>query len=327
MSRLIQNIAIFTSGGDSPGMNAAIRAAVRTAHHKGIQPFGVYRGFEGLINGDIKKLSRFDVANIIQRGGTILKSARSEPFKTEEGRQKAINVLKQHKIDALIAIGGNGTYAGANALRKEYDIPIIGLPGTIDNDIFGTETTIGADTALNNAVTVIDKIRDTADAHDRVFFIEVMGRDSGFIGLNTGIAVGAEAILIPEVYTDKDSLLSYFGKKKKRKKMFSIVIVTEGNTEGNAMMVADEVKKAYPYLDVRVSILGHIQRGGSPTAFDRILASTLGYEAIKHLTSNAVSGAMGWSRGALSFTKLEDAIKEGDKDKTELWNMAKILSL
>ena len=214
MTQTINNIGVFTSGGDSPGMNAAVRAVVRTAINEGINTFGIYRGYEGMINGEIKSLDSYSVANIIQRGGTFLKSARSELFKTPEGRAKAALQLKRFNIDALVAIGGNGTYAGARLLELEHGIPIIGLPGTIDNDIYGTDVTIGSDTALNNAVNAIDKIRDTADAHDRVFFIEVMGRDSGYIGLNVGIAVGAESILVPEIYTDKHNLINYFKSKK-----------------------------------------------------------------------------------------------------------------
>lgn len=327
MSNSIKNIAVFTSGGDSPGMNAAIRAVVRTATHKGINAHGIYRGYQGMINGDIKELLPFDVANIIQRGGTILKSARSEEFKTKVGRSKAIENLRKHNIDALVAIGGNGTYTGAKMLLEEHHFPVIGLPGTIDNDINGTEVTIGSDTALNNAVEVIDKIRDTADAHERVFFIEVMGRDSGFIGLNVGLAVGAESILIPEIYSDKASLLNYFDQKEKRKKMFSIVIVTEGNTEGNAMKVADEVKEAYPYLDIRVSIIGHIQRGGSPSAADRIIASKLGFEAVNLLMKGESGFALGYKNSILSKTSFTDAIRKTDNVDMELWDISKILSL
>lgn len=327
MPSIIKNIAVFTSGGDAPGMNAAIRAVVRTAIHEDINVLGIYRGYQGMINNEFEVLNSYSVANIIQRGGTILKSARSEEFRTKEGRASAIENLRKNKIDAIVAIGGNGTYAGAKLLQEEGNIPIIGLPGTIDNDIYGTDFTIGYDTALNNAVSVIDKIRDTADAHERVFFVEVMGRDSGFIGLNVGMAVGAESILIPEIYDDKEKLNEYFRSKKTRQKLFSIVIVTEGNKEGNALELAEEVRKNFPYLDIRVSILGHVQRGGSPTASDRLLASKLGYEAVMQLKNGNKGIALGYRNGELSTTPFGDAIQKYNHLDKNLWKVARVLSL
>lgn len=327
MPSALKNIAVFTSGGDAPGMNAAIRAVVRTAIHENIKVFGIYRGYQGMIHDAFKPMDSFSVANIIQRGGTILKSARSEEFRTAEGRALAIQNLRKHSIDAIVAIGGNGTYAGAQILGEESGLPIIGLPGTIDNDIYGTDFTIGYDTALNNAVNAIDKIRDTADAHERVFFVEVMGRDSGFIGLNVGMAVGAESILIPEIYDDKEKLLEYFESKNTRQKLFSIVIVTEGNKEGNALELADEVRANFPYLDIRVSILGHIQRGGSPTAGDRLLASKLGYEAVMQLKHGKRGMALGYRNGVLSQTPFPDAIQQYDHLDKNLWKVARVLSL
>jgi len=323
----VKNIGVFTSGGDAPGMNAAIRAVVRTAVHQHVNVFGIYRGYEGLINDEIKQLTTFDVANIIQRGGTILKSARSKDFETKEGRKKAYKNLLKHSIDGLIAIGGNGTYTGAKIFSEEFNVPIIGLPGTIDNDIFGTDNTIGSDTALNNAIWAIDKIRDTAAAHDRVFFVEVMGRDSGFIGLNAGVAVGAEAILIPEILNDTKLLLAHFEKQKKREKMFSIVIVTEGNKEGNAIDLANIVRDNFPYLDIRVSVLGHMQRGGSPTAADRILASKLGYSAVNALVAGEHGFALGIVANKIVQTPFSEATQIFSCFDEQLWKMAKILSL
>lgn len=321
------NLGIFTSGGDSPGMNAAIRAVVRTAQHSGYQCFGIHKGYDGMVNNEISPLSTFDVANIIHRGGTILRSARSKEFLSPEGRERAYTNLKKNDIGALIGIGGNGTYAGLQKVTEETDIQVIGLPGTIDNDIFGTDYTIGYDTALNTAVAAIDKIRDTAASHERVFFIEVMGRDAGFIGLNTAIAVGAESVLIPEIYEDEDQLMSYFEKKDRRKKLFSIIIVTEGNKEGNAIELAQKVGEKYANLDIRVSILGHMQRGGTPSAFDRVLASKLGYEAIRCIGQGQTGLALGLHHGVVSKTTLLDASTKHNNLDPELWSLAKILSL
>ena len=320
-------IGLFTSGGDSPGMNAAIRAVVRTSAQKEIQCLAIYKGFEGMIKNEIRPISTYDVANIIQRGGTILKSARSAEFKMKEGRNKAYQNLKAHGIEALIGIGGNGTYAGLQKVIEETNLKVIGLPGTIDNDIFGTESTIGYDTAINTAVDAIDKIRDTAASHERTFFVEVMGRDAGFIGVNTAIAVGAESVLIPEVYEDKSKLFSYFDKKNKREKLFSIVIVTEGNKEGNAIQLANQVESAFPNLDIRVSVLGHIQRGGKPSAADRVFASKLGYTAV-HLLHQGESGiALGTKQSLINKTSFLDASTKHNILDKAMWDLAHVLSL
>lgn len=320
-------LGIFTSGGDSPGMNAALRAVVRSAANEEIECFGISRGFDGLIRNEISPISTFGVANIIQRGGTILMSARSQAFKTKEGRLKAYENLKTLGINALVGIGGNGTYAGLQKVVEETNIKVIGLPGTIDNDIFGTSRTIGYDTAINTAVQAIDKIRDTAASHERVFFVEVMGRDSGFIGLNTAIAIGAESVLIPEDYEDEKKLFSYFERKDKRRKLFSIIIVTEGNKEGNAIDLAQKVGLKYPNLDIRVSILGHMQRGGSPTAIDRVLASRLGYQAIKCLSNDEHGIALGVLQNEISKTSLIEASTRLNILDSELWELSNILSL
>ena len=277
----IKTIGVLTSGGDAPGMNACVRAVTRAAIFQGWIVQGIYRGWEGLINDDIKELSTESVSNTIQRGGTILKTARSEEFRTAEGRKKAHENIVKHNIDALIVIGGNGSLAGAQIFAKEYDIPVIGLPGTIDNDLYGTDSTIGYDTALNTIVQCVDKIRDTATSHDRIFFVEVMGRDAGFLTQNSAIAAGAEAAIIPEDSTDIDQLATFIGRGIRKSKNSSIVLVSE--KDGGAMHYADRVRKEYPEYDVRVSILGHLQRGGTPTAYDRILASRLGVAAIEAL--------------------------------------------
>src|SRR5476651_1311519 len=268
----IKNIGVFTSGGDAPGMNAAIRAVVRSALYYDLQVTGIRRGFEGMINGEMIPMDRKSVANIIQRGGIILKTARSDNFKTAEGRKKAYDHLVEHKIDALVAIGGDGTFTGAKVFAKEYDIPIVGLPCTIDNDLQGTDFTIGYDTAINTVIDAVDKIRDTAESHDRLFIIEVMGRDSGLIALRTGIAAGAEAILIPESKGGMEGLFNRLqnGRKDKTSR---IVIVAEGEEAGGAFEVGRLVQERFPNYDTRISILGHIQRGGAPSCMDRVLAS------------------------------------------------------
>ena len=271
----------MTSGGDDPGMNAAIRAVTRSAIFAGWKVFGIYRGYDGLIHGDLKEFTTESVSNIIQRGGTILKTARSDEFLTPEGRAKAAANLKKFNIDALVVIGGNGSLSGAQQLAKEYDIPVIGLPGTIDNDLYGTDNTIGYDTALNTIVECVDKIRDTANSHNRIFFVEVMGRDAGFLTQNSAIAAGAEAAIIPESETDIDQLAAFIGRGIRKSKSSSIVLVSE--KDGGAMHYAERVRKEYPQFDVRVSILGHLQRGGKPSAFDRILASRMGVAAVQAL--------------------------------------------
>ncbi|MCF8257383.1 MAG: 6-phosphofructokinase [Flavobacteriales bacterium] len=326
MSLPPKTIAVFTSGGDSPGMNACIRAVVRTARGQGIRVFGIIRGFQGMIDGDFRELESHDVSNIIQRGGTILKTARSKEFLTKEGRTKAYANLLKHGIDAVIAIGGDGTFAGCKVFNSEFNTPFIGLPGTIDNDLIGTDFTIGYDTAINNVVQVVDKIRDTADSHDRLFIIEVMGKDAGFIALRSGIACGAEAILVPETKTYLDDLIAKLKAGWNRQKSSSIVIVAEGDESGGAYAVAERVKAELPNYDTRVSILGHLQRGGSPTAMDRVLASTLGNEAVTALVQGKHNSALGIVCGRVEFTPFEKAIKHHTSLSPKLLHLAEVLS-
>ena len=323
----IKRVAVFTSGGDAPGMNAAIRAVVRTATYYDLHIYGILRGYEGMIKGNIKRLETKDVGNIIHRGGTILKTARSKEFRTPEGRKNAYESLLAHDIDACIAIGGNGTFAGANIFSKEYDIPFIGVPGTIDNDLYGTDYTIGFDTAINTAVDAADKIRDTADSHNRLFFVEVMGRDSGFIALNTGIGSGAGDILIPEIETSIDDLISSLKKGAKRKKLFSLVIVAEGNKNGDASELARKIKEKFDYYDSKVTIIGHLQRGGSPTCMDRVLSSRLGFAAVEALINGESNIMVGIVNNKVKYTSFHDAItKEKEMDK-DLLRMSNILGL
>jgi 6-phosphofructokinase 1 len=307
-------------------MNACIRAVVRTAKSNDIRVFGIIRGFQGMIDGDFRELESHDVSNIIQRGGTILKTARSAEFLTSEGRQKAYGNLKERGIDAVIAIGGDGTFAGCNVFNREFSIPFIGLPGTIDNDLIGTDFTIGYDTAINNVVQVVDKIRDTADSHDRLFIIEVMGKDAGFIALRAGIACGAEAILVPETKTYMEDLIAKLKCGWSRKKSSSIVIVAEGDDAGGAYAVAERVKAELPNYDTRVSILGHLQRGGSPTAMDRVLASRLGHEAVVALMQGHHNVALGIVCGKVEFTPFEKAIKHHTSLSPQLLHLAEVLS-
>ena len=276
----IKCIGILTSGGDAPGMNAAIRAVTRSAIYNGLRVKGIYRGYKGLITGEIQEFKTQNVSNIIQQGGTILKTARCQEFKTPEGRKIAYETMQREEIDALIVIGGDGSLTGARLLAQEYDIPCIGLPGTIDNDLYGTDTTIGYDTALNTILDAVDKIRDTATSHERLFFVEVMGRDAGFLALNGAIAAGAEAAIIPEFNTEVDQLEEFIKNGFRKSKSSSIVLVAESEITGGAMHYAERVKNEYPQYDVRVTILGHLQRGGSPTAHDRIIAE----EAPRHTT-------------------------------------------
>lgn len=326
MSTPPKTIAVFTSGGDSPGMNACIRAVVRTAKTQDMRVFGIVRGFQGMIDDDFQELESHDVSNIIQRGGTILKTARSKDFLTPEGRKKASGNLRKHGIDAVIAIGGDGTFAGCKVFNEEFSFPFIGLPGTIDNDLIGTDFTIGYDTAINNVVQVVDKIRDTADSHDRLFIIEVMGKDAGFIALRSGIACGAEAILVPETKTYMDDLIAKLRSGWKRKKSSSIVIVAEGDDAGGGYAVAERVKAELPHFDTRVSILGHLQRGGSPTAMDRVLASRLGNEAVKALMAGKHNVALGIVCGQVAFTPFEKAIKHHTSLSPQLLELAEVLS-
>lgn len=323
----IKRIAVFTSGGDAPGMNAAIRAVVRTAVYHDLFVYGIQRGYDGMVKGDIVRLDVTDVANIIQRGGTILKTARSETFRTKEGRKLAYENLVAHDIDGVVAIGGDGTYTGADVFMSEYNIPFVGLPGTIDNDIFGTDYTIGFDTAINTAVEAVDKIRDTADSHNRLFFVEVMGRHAGFIALHTGIGSGAGAIFLPEIDTSIEELSEFLRKSVKRQKLFNLVIVAEGNKNGDANAIAYQIKQLNPEFDVRVAIIGHLQRGGSPTAMDRVLASRMGHSAVKALMRGEGGVALGIINDKITFTPFKEAIAKTKSLNKDLVRMAEILAL
>lgn len=319
----IRRIAVFTSGGDAPGMNACVRAVVRTANYYGLEPYGIYQGYQGMIEGAFKKLRNSDVANIIQRGGTILGSSRSEEFRSPEGRKEAFEQLQQNGVEALVAIGGDGTFKGAYVLHEEYGIPTIGIPGTIDNDMYGTDNTIGYDTALNTVVEAVDKIRDTAGSHHRLFFVEVMGRDAGFIALRAGIASGAESILIPETKTYVDRLLRQIGER--RQKQFGIIIVAEGDDAGGAHEIAKVVGERYPGFDIRVSILGHIQRGGNPSCKDRVLASRLGMAAVEAIREGKYNVMVGEISNEVVFTPFEKAVKHHYQVREDLLHMAEIL--
>ena len=325
----ITTIGLLTSGGDAPGMNAAIRAVTRAAIFNGWKVKGIYRGYEGLIHNDITELSKESVSSTIQRGGTILKTARSKEFMTKEGRSKAYENMKANGIDALIVIGGNGSLAGAQTFAQEFDIPCIGLPGTIDNDLFGTDSTIGYDTALNTILDCVDKIRDTATSHNRIFFIEVMGRDAGFLAQNSAIAAGAEAAIIPEDKTNVDQLAAFIERGIRKSKNSSIVIVSESQKDGSggAMYYADRVKNEYPDFDVRVSILGHLQRGGIPTAYDRILASRLGVAAIEALKDGQRNVMVGIHDNEIIYVPFNKAIKMDKPIDKELINVLQVLSI
>ena len=327
MSNEIKRIAVFTSGGDAPGMNAAIRSVVRTAGYNDLHVFGIHRGYEGMIKGNIKRLERKDVGNIMHRGGTMLKTARSEEFRTPEGRRQAYESLLAHDIDACVAIGGNGTYTGANVFMKEYNIPFVGLPGTIDNDIYGTDYSIGFDTAINTAVEAVDKIRDTADSHNRLFFIEVMGRDSGYIALHTGIGSGASSIFLPEIDDSIEELSDMLTRSARRKKLFNLVIVAEGNKNGNAMEIAAKIKELNPEYDTKVTIIGHLQRGGSPSCQDRVLSARLGFAAVNALLAGKTGVALGVTNDKISYTSFHDAITKSKKLNKDLVKMAEILAL
>ncbi|MGZ3764168.1 MAG: 6-phosphofructokinase [Mucilaginibacter sp.] len=323
----IKNIGLFTSGGDAPGMNAAIRAVVRAALYHDIKVTGIRRGYEGMIHGDLFPMDRKAVSNIIQRGGTILKTARSEQFRTVEGRKLAYDQLKEFDVDALIAIGGDGTFRGAKVFGDEFDIPVLGLPGTIDNDLMGTDFTIGYDTAINTVINAVDKIRDTAESHDRLFIVEVMGRDSGMIALRTGIAAGAENIVIPE---SKSGLTNLFDRLEngRKDKTSRIVIVAEGeNEEGGAFEIGRKVKEKFPHLDTRVSILGHIQRGGKPTCMDRVLASRVGVAAVEALMVGYRSEMVGVIHNEIAFTPFEHAIKHNTDIDPNFLKIVEMLSL
>lgn len=323
----IKRLGVFSSGGDAPGMNAAIRAVVRTASYYGLHIFGIYRGYEGMIDGQIERLDKGNVGNIIHRGGTVLKTARSERFRTPEGRQSAFESLTSHDIDGLIAIGGDGTFTGAKIFFEEHGMPVIGIPGTIDNDLFGTDYTIGFDTAVNTAIEAVDKIRDTADSHNRLFFVEVMGRDTGYIALNTGIGSGAGAILIPESRMDVTDLIRHLEKTAKRQKLFSLIIVAEGNENGNAQQLATQVKDRFPEYDTKVTIIGHMQRGGSPSGLDRLVASRMGYKAVEAIIAGETNKMVGIQNNEMVLVPFEDAINKSKEIDRDLLRMAEILSL
>lgn len=327
MIQSLKCIGILTSGGDAPGMNAAIRAVTRTAIYNDIEVKGIYRGFKGLITGEIIPFKTNSVSNIIQRGGTVLKSARCEEFLTPEGRKVAYENLVKHNIDSLVVIGGDGTLTGAAIFASEYNIPIVGLPGTIDNDLLGTDVTIGYNTALNTIVEAVDKIRDTASSHERLFFIEVMGRNCGALALNSAIAAGAEAAIIPEISIEKDQLHEFISQGFRKSKNSSLVLVAESEITGGALQLAERVKNQYPQYDVRVSILGHLQRGGSPTAQDRILASRMGSAAIQALLESQRNIMIGVRNEEIVYVPFSKAIKKEKPINPELVSMLKVLSI
>ncbi len=329
MERQINTIGILTSGGDAPGMNAAIRAITRTARFHSMNVVGVMRGYQGLIDGEFVKFTSSSVSNTIQRGGTILKTARSQAFMEADGRKMAYENMVSAGIDALVVIGGNGSLTGAQLFAREYDIPIIGLPGTIDNDLYGTDSTIGYDSALNTIVECVDKIRDTANSHDRIFFIEVMGRDAGFLAQNSAIASGAEAAIIPESATDVDQLAEFIERGKRKSKNSAIVLVSEAQKDGvgGALYYADRIKKEYPQFDARVTILGHLQRGGKPSAYDRILASRMGYAAIEALLEGQRNVMIGIKNDEIVYVPISRAVKMNKPINQELIAVLNVLSM
>jgi len=326
MEKKVTKIGILCSGGDSPGMNAAIRAVVRTALYNNLEVFGIMRGYWGMIEDDIVAMESRSVANIIQRGGTILKTARCNEFLKKEGRQRAYENLQKRGINGLVIIGGDGSFKGAQTFSNEFDIPCIGLPGTIDKDIAGTDFTIGFDTAVNTAVEAIDKIRDTADAHDRLFVIEVMGRDAGYIALHSGIATGAENILIPERKTVFDDIIKSLQEKERRKKLVNIIVVAEGENFGGGNELASHIKKVMPFIEVRVCILGHIQRGGAPSCMDRVIASRMGYHAVECLIEGKHNVFVGIMNNRMNYIPLNEAVKKKQRISEEWMNIVKILS-
>ena len=326
MSTKINNIAVLTSGGDAPGMNAAIRAVVRTALYHGKRVFGVYRGYEGMIENDIFELSTSSVKHILALGGTFLKSARSQEFRTPEGRAKAAKNLRDRNIDALIVIGGDGSFTGALKLAEEHNIKVIGVPGTIDNDLFGTDYTIGYDTATNTVIESVDKIRDTASSHNRLFLVEVMGRDTGYIAASTGLATGALSIILPEKKNTYEELFADLRSAQANKKTSNIIMVAEGNHLGDIFEIASAVRNEFPSIDVKVTTLGHTQRGGSPSTNDRILASVLGHYAIKGLIQGQEKVMSGMINQKVVFTPLSDAITKTTELDYEMLTIAKILA-
>ena len=324
---IIKCIGILTSGGDAPGMNAAIRAVTRSAIYNGLTVKGIYRGYKGLITGEIQEFKTQNVSNIIQQGGTILKTARCQEFKTPEGRKIAYETMQREGIDALVVIGGDGSLTGARLLAQEFDVPCIGLPGTIDNDLYGTDKTIGYDTALNTILDAVDKIRDTATSHERLFFVEVMGRDAGFLALNGAIAAGAEAAIIPEFNTEVDQLEEFIKNGFRKSKSSSIVLVAESEITGGAMHYAERVKNEYPQYDVRVTILGHLQRGGKPTAHDRIIASRMGVASIQALMEGQRNVMIGIENDQIVYVPFTKAIKNDKPIDRELVNVLHELSI
>lgn len=324
---MIKSIGILTSGGDAPGMNAAIRAVTRSAIYNGLKVYGIYRGYKGLVTGEIQEFKSQNVSNIIQMGGTILKTARCKEFTTPEGRAQAYENMKKFGIDALVIIGGDGSLTGARIFAQEFDVPCIGLPGTIDNDLYGTDTTIGYDTALNTILDAVDKIRDTATSHERLFFVEVMGRDAGFLALNGAIAAGAEAAIIPEFSTEVDQLEEFIEHGFRKSKSSSIVLVAESELTGGAMHYAERVKNEYPQYDVRVTILGHLQRGGRPTAHDRIIASRMGVASIQALLEGQRNVMIGIDDDQIVYVPFTKAIKNDKRIDTELVNVLHELSI
>ncbi len=323
----INKIGVLTSGGDSPGMNAAIRAVTRTAIYYELEVMGIRHGYHGMINGHFRQLKSHSVSDIIQRGGTILKSSRSDEFKTKEGRKQAYEKLKEEGIDAVVVIGGDGTFKGAREFLEEHDIPLVGVPGTIDNDLYGTDYTIGYDSALNTIVNAVDKIRDTASSHNRLFFIEVMGRDAGFLALRSGIACGAEAILIPEIQRDTKTLKEYLETGYKRKKFSNIILVAEGDETGGAFSIAKEAKEEFKQYDMRVTVLGHIQRGGSPSAFDRVMASQMGVAAVEALLDKQNSIMIGMMNREIVHVPFNRTVKHHKDINRRLLEMIDILSI
>jgi 6-phosphofructokinase 1 len=323
----MKKIAVLTSGGDAPGMNACLRAVIRGAIYHGIEAYGIKYGYNGLIEGDIYKMKSYSVSNIIQKGGTILKSARSAEFRTKEGRKKAYQQLQRRGIEGMVVIGGDGTFTGASIFYEEYGFPIVGAPGTIDNDLYGTDFTIGFDTAVNTALEAIDKIRDTANSHDRIFFIEVMGRDSGYIAIESGIGGGAELIMVPETSTTIEDVIHNLSQGRNQEKTSSIVVVAEGDEEGGAMEVVEKVRAKLKGKDLKVSILGHIQRGGAPTAMDRIIGSRLGLAALEGLLSGKKNMMAGVINNRVVFTDFKECINTSKPLDQDLLRMVKILSI
>ncbi len=327
MDSNIKCIGVLTSGGDAPGMNAAIRAVTRGAIYNGMRVFGIYKGYKGLINNEIVEFKTNSVSNIIQQGGTILKTARCDEFKTPEGRVIAYENMKKHGIEALVVIGGDGSLTGAAVFANEFNIPIVGLPATIDNDLNATDTTIGYDTALNTIMEAMDKIRDTATSHERLFFVEVMGRNCGYLALNSAIASGAEAAIIPEISMEKDQLAELIDQGFRKSKSSSMVLVAESEITGGALNLAERVKNQYPQYDVRVTILGHLQRGGSPTAQDRILASRMGVASIQALIENQRNVMIGIRENEISYIPFKRAIKKEREISTELLEVLRMSSI